>query len=205
MMFDLVRPIEASKGELEINTLLDYSPSQDQIEWAPEIEYAYANEYAVELEFPVEDTKLEEYKLALQGTFGRLLSGKMIHGWQIIGRRKIEDRIFGVDILYLNSYRFSNEWVMMNMLGFRKQGFAEAGESVGLINNSLFYSFFEDFSIGIEVNSEIRASQYRYRVTPQLQGELWEKTTLQFGGGPSKLNKEGCMEWMLTSRVVYSF
>jgi hypothetical protein len=109
MVFDLVRPLGAAKGELEINTLLDYSPRTGLLEWSPEIEYAYAKGYTIELELPVENTTLNQYKVTLQGTFGRLYSGKMIHGWQAIGRRIIDEKVYGADILYLNHYKFSEE------------------------------------------------------------------------------------------------
>src|SRR5687768_11820624 len=82
MIFDLVDPLGAKKGEVEINTLLDFSPRTGQLEWSPEIEYSFADNYAVEFELPLENTFAKEYKVSLQGTFGKLDKGRMIHGWQ---------------------------------------------------------------------------------------------------------------------------
>jgi hypothetical protein len=65
----------------------------------------------------------------------------MIHGWQAIGRRKIEEKVFGAETLYLDGYKFSKEWSMMNMFGFRRVGFGGTGEFIGLINNSCFTVF----------------------------------------------------------------
>jgi hypothetical protein len=49
LLFDLVRPL----GEHVDSSI---------VEWAPEIEYAFADGYAVELEFPFVDSDLVEYK-----------------------------------------------------------------------------------------------------------------------------------------------
>lgn len=205
MVFDLVDPLGAPKGELETNAFLDYSTRSGRLEWSPEIEYSFADGYAIELELPFENTSLSEYKVAMQGTFGRLDSGRMIHGWQAIGRRKIEEKAYGAEVLYLNDYKFSKTWSMMNMFGFRRTAFGESGEFIGLANNSLFYSFSKRFSVGIELNSEIGAREYRYRLTPQLQRTFGRKALFQFGGGPSHLNDEKRTEWLLTSRLIYGF
>ena len=93
------------------------------------------------------------------------------------------------------------------MLGVRHTGIAKSGEFIGLLNNSLFYSFKENFSFGIEVNSEISERKWRYRVTPQVQynfGANGKGAIVHFGGGPSQLNRERT-EWLVTSRLIYSF
>ena len=207
MIFDLVDPLGAKKGEVEVNALLDFSPRTGQLEWSPEIEYAFADDYAVEFELPLENTFAKEYKVSLQGTFGKLDRGRMIHGWQAIGRRKNEEKAYAAEALYLNDYKFSSKWSMMNMLGVRHTGIAKSGDFIGLLNNSLFYSFKENFSFGIEVNSEIGERRWRYRVTPQVQynfGANGKGAIIHFGGGPSQLDRERT-EWLLTSRLIYSF
>src|SRR5687768_4202682 len=60
LVFDLVRPLGSARGELEANTLMTRSSKTGQFAWAPEIEYAFANGYAVELELPFENSSLEE-------------------------------------------------------------------------------------------------------------------------------------------------
>jgi hypothetical protein len=207
MVFDLVDPLGAKKGETEINALLNFSPRTGQLEWSPEIEYAFADDYAVEFELPIQDTFVDEYKVSFQGTFGKLDRGRMIHGWQAIGRRKNEEKAYAAEALYINDYKFSSKWSMMNMFGVRHTGIAKSGEFSGLLNNSVFYSFKENFSIGVEVNSEISQHKWRYRVTPQLQynfGANGKGAIVHFGGGPSQLNRERT-EWLVTSRLVYSF
>lgn len=203
MVFDLVDPLGTKKGELEINTLLDYSTRTGQFQWSPEIEYSFAKGHAIELELPVDNATLSEYKVSLQGTLGELFQRRMIHGWQIIGRRKNDEKEFGAEALYLNDYKFSESWSMMNMFGARRTRFNEDGEFVGLVNNSVFYRF-HYFAIGIELNSEIRTT-YRYRLTPQIQYGFSKKAFIQLGGGPSHLNEDQKTEWLITSRLVYDF
>lgn len=205
MVFDLVDPLGAPKGELEMNALVNYSPRTGQLEWSPEIEYSFADGYAIELELPLENTLLKEYKVSLQGIFGKLDSGRMIHGWQAIGRRKNEEKAYTAEILYLNDYKFSTKWSMMNMLGVRHATPGKSGDFVGLLNNSLFYSHSKHLSLGIELNGEIREQEWRYRLTPQLQYVFNKQAILQLGGGPSRLNEEKKTDWLLTSRLIYSF
>lgn len=204
MVFDLVDPLGAKKGEAEINTLFDYSTRTGQFQWSPEIEYSFKNGHAIELELPVENATLSEYKVALQGTLGMLLQGQMIHGWQAIGRRKNDEKEYAAEVLYLNDYKFSEKWSMMNMFGFRRTAFSEEGEFVGLSNNSLFYMHSKHFSLGVELNNEI-TGKYRYRLTPQIQYALKKNAVIQFGGGPSQLNEEERTEWLVTSRLIYDF
>jgi hypothetical protein len=210
MVFDLVDPLGAPKGETEINTLLDYSPSTGKLQWAPELEYAFAKGHAIEFELPLENTTVNQYKVTLQGCFGELMKGRMLHGWQAGGRRINEEKVYAAEALYLNDYKFSDKWSMMNMLGVRHTAIGKSsGEFVGLLNNSLFYSFTESFSLGVELNSEIGARDYRYRLTPQIQYSYGKEVIIQLGGGPSQLttrwDEEKKTEWLVSSRLIYDF
>ena len=120
------------------------------------------------------------------------------------GEEKNDDKEYGAEVLYLNDYKFSERWSTMNMFGFRRTAFNSDGEFVGLSNNSLFYKYHNRLSIGIELNSEIM-SKYHYRVTPQIQYAFSKKASIQLGGGPSQLNEEKRIEWLITSRLVYDF
>lgn len=204
MVFDLVDPLGSKKGETEIGSLFDYSTRSGQAQWSPEIEYSFMKGHAIELELPVENTTLSQYKISLQGTLGTLFQKRMIHGWMIIGRRKNEEKEYGAEMLYLNDYKFSEKWSMMNMFGLRRTAFNEGGEFVGLSNNSLFYMYARGVSFGVELNSEI-TGKYYYRLTPQIQYGLSKNAVIQFGGGPSQLNEDRRTEWMVTSRILYDF
>ena len=88
--------------------------------------------------------------------------------------------------------------------GVRRTALGESGDFIGVVNNSLFYSHTEKFSVGVELNSEINGRRWRYRLTPQLQFSFGKNAIFQFGGGPSQLDRERT-DWLITSRLVYSF
>ena len=206
MLFDLVRPLGAAKGELEINTLVDHALRAGHTEWAPEIEYAFLDGYAIELELPFQDFSVAEYKLALQGTIGTLLGARMIHGWQIIGRYDRHEKAYLTDTLYLNGMRLSSKWSMFHMLGIRNN-FSEKRERFnGLLNNNLFYQFSRQLTLGFEVNNEMpRWSKWRYRLVPQIHYDFTPHTSLQVGGGPSKLEDPKRTEWTVAWRLIHAF
>jgi hypothetical protein len=56
MVFDMVRPLGARRGELEVNVLglvpLKRDGGAPAIEWAPEVEWAIRDGFAVEFELP---------------------------------------------------------------------------------------------------------------------------------------------------------
>lgn len=206
MLFDLVRPLGDAKGKLEINTLADHGLRSGEVNWAPEIEYSFLDGYAVELELPFSDQSLAQYKFALQGTIGTLLDARMIHGWQVIGRYDRREKHYLTDILYLNGMHLSGKWSLFNMLGVRSNLSVKQERSGGLINNSLFYSFSKQLTLGLEVNSEFtRWQKWRYRLVPQIHYDFTPNTALQLGGGPSKLNDNKQTEWMVTWRLVHAF
>lgn len=91
------------------------------------------------------------------------------------------------------------------MLGVRHTAIGKSGDFIALVNNALFYSYSEHFALGVELNSEIGESDWRYRLTPQLQYIMGKNKILQMGGGPSRLNEEKKTDWLLTSRLIYSF
>jgi len=101
MVFDLIRPLGAKRGEAEVNVLgliplrqrsgtvddvpdplglVRRSPDSQEFEWAPESELALMDGFAVEVEFPLENSHLESYKAAAQLTFGTAMGNRMIHG-----------------------------------------------------------------------------------------------------------------------------
>lgn len=205
MVFDLVDPLGAKKNELEINALFDYSSRTGFSEWSPEIEYSFMKGHAIEIELPIENKDLKEYKISLQGTLGMLLQGKMIHGWQTIGRRNNDDKTYGIEFLYLNDYKFNEKWSVMNMFGVRHLNIAQSREFIGLSNNSVFYMYSRNIILGLELNNEIRAHNFHYRLTPQIQYLINKNITLQLGGGPSQLNEKKITEWLITSRLIYDF
>ena len=205
LVYDLIRPLGSPRGELDVNTLLTGHPRTGRLAWAPEIEYAFADGYAIELEFPFENSSLEEYKLGLQGTFGELFNRRMIHGWQALGRYHRHKNAYSADILYLNGARISNTWSTMNMLGIRRTDFGKRGDMVALANNSLFYHVSPSLTLGVEINNEIHNNtRWRYRLTPQVHYSFSSNKAVQIGGGPARLDDRKT-DWLLASRFIYTF
>jgi hypothetical protein len=109
MIFDMVRPLGAQRGELEANVLAQTgSPFRaSETEWAPEVEYAYANGHAVELELPFDGRRVAAYKLGLQSSLGASSDGRSAHGLQYLGVYHRESGRYTNTLLYLAGHRMN--------------------------------------------------------------------------------------------------
>jgi hypothetical protein len=207
LLFDLVRPLGARKGELEINTLAQQSVNGGPLEWAPEIEYAFADGLAFELELPTENSRITDFKIAFQGTLSHNFNNpNMIQGWQVIVKKERDSGKYSSDALYINGYRFNAKWSTLNMLGIRKSEFGGESEWSTLINNNLFYDLSQTLTYGIELNHEIDSSgTWRYSVTPQLHADLNSHVTIQTGLSFSTINEQKKSDEILAIRAIYAF
>lgn len=205
MVFDLVRPLGARRGELEINTLaifpwravnrdLDRDPfgsgqtTRDLrgIEWAPEIEYAFADGWAVEFELPFEKSTLEAYKFALQGTFGTAFDNQFIHGFQVITEPTTRWKDWNSTMLYLAGIRFDEQWSALLMLGARMNLSGPDNDQTfeRLINGTMFYNLRNNLVLGLEGNHAVgNLGRSQTLLVPQLHYELTEHWELQSGIG----------------------
>ena len=77
-----MRGLGAERGELEVNALSLIDPERGSVLWAPEIEWAFADGYAVELELPFDDRRLQAIKVAVQGTMPSPWRS-FTHGWRV--------------------------------------------------------------------------------------------------------------------------
>jgi hypothetical protein len=132
MVFDLVRPLGARRGELEFNTLGLIPISRERgtpvVEWAPEVEYAVRDNLAFEFELPFGDGRLEAYKFAGQYTFGTGFEERYIHGAQGIVQYDRDRRSTTLTLLYLWGVRFDESCSMLGMAGARTEF---AGDTLG--------------------------------------------------------------------------
>ncbi len=187
MVFDLIRPLGARKGELEINTLsvLPLRGKRSRLNWAPEIEYAFRDGYAIEFELPMENLAVESYKLALQGTVGTVLDNRLIHGWQVLGEYGRHDRSLRTDAMYIVGHRINDRWSLLSMSGLRHTDITGGGRFRGLLNNSLFYAVSDKLTFGLETNLELarRTARNSYLIMPQIHLEIGRHYSLQLGGG----------------------
>lgn len=206
LLFDLVRPLGARKGELEINVLAQHNQRNGRNELAPEIEYVLADGLAIELELPFDGNRLEQYKFALQGTLGTLRGGTMVHGWQgILRRERGHGGHYSADLLYLNGQELGARWSTLSMAGLRRSEFGGRGQTRGLLNNSLFFEWSPRLTLGLELNHEIDATHWRWRAIPQIHIDLDRRSTLQLGLGPSRLNPQEPGYWSLDWRLIRTF
>jgi hypothetical protein len=190
MVYDLVRPLGAVKGELEVNSLfLRPLRGNRTLEWAPEIEYTFARGYGIELEFPMEGSRKESWKAAIQGTIGLSRRGRTIHGWQTLGERWSHEERNKVDLLYLTGTRWHERWSTFSMVGPRWER-ANQRRAAGLLwNQSVFYHKSKKLNIGLESNWAAPAAGSGYWLAvPQV---TWRKSryNIQFGAGSRLVEK----------------
>lgn len=227
MVFDLVRPLGARQGELEVNTLaifpltsyrsrrppvtdpFGFTPlSRDRtgIEWAPEIEYAIADGLAVEFELPFEDAHLEAYKFAGQYTFGTALQDQLIHGAQAIVQPTVNLSEWDLTLLYLLGFRFDETWSALAMVGARTAvGNSEFEErTTVLFNFSLFADVAQELTVGFESNySRNLRGEATLLLMPQVHWELTDHLMLQSGFGVGFTVPEVIPAFSL--RLIYSW
>lgn len=190
MVFDLVRPLGAEKGEIEVNTLFmqPFSGRQRTLQWAPEIEVAYAEGHAIEFELPVEGVELESYKLGLQSKFPARKSHYFTHGWQGLVEKGRRGFAWDTTQMYLTGIRFHRRWSVMSLHGpryFRPRG--APGEWSMVANNTVFYQAPKWPVLGFETNLELSRRRGSYALfMPQMHVHLGARLILQAGVGAER-------------------
>lgn len=207
MVFDLVRPLGAKKGEWEVNTLALFplngqsettddaqdplglvrrSSDKQGIEWAPEIEWVLADGIAIEFEFPMENSTLEAYKVAGQWTFGTAFNNRFIHGAQTIVQYNIDPRGWTTTLLYVGGGRLDSTWSILGMIGGRGITNGGSGDSnvEVLTNVTLFADLSERLVGGLETNfNQVVGGDLSVLLMPQLHYEVSKNWMVQAGGG----------------------
>jgi hypothetical protein len=226
LVFDLVRPLGARRGELEVNTLAliplgsfrtrrapetdPFGPaplSKDRggIEWAPEIEYAVADGFALEFELPFEEGHLESYKFAGQYTFGTAFENRYIHGTQVIVEPDVNFDVCDLTLLYLAGVRFDETWSVLAMFGGRTAVGSKFDERTEMLFNfSIFADITEHVSIGVETNHARKLNGTgAVLLMPQVHWEITDQFMIQSGVGVGFLTEEAIPTAGL--RVIYSW
>jgi len=195
MVFDMIRPLAAPRGELEANvlSLFPLDARGESIDWAPEIEYAFANGWAAEFELPFDNERLTGYKFALQGTIGTFANKRGVHGVQAI---TVVDRDTGrlnSSLLYLAGVRYSEKWSTLTMVGVNRADDppppGQRRDDALLLNHSIFYDRGKHSVLGVETNLRTGPASTKWLVMPQVHQRLSEKVMLQAGFGPQKPNQ----------------
>ena len=188
MVFDLVRGLDAKKGEIEINALgmLNLRDQSEGLHWAPEIEYAFRDGLAIEFEIPIVGTTVKSLKFAMQGTFGMAANGNFIHGLQGITEYFLKEEELQIAALYLFGYRFNSNFSMFVMAGVEGgYRFSEQRASVkGLLNPSFFFEITRHMLFGLETNLAYSNTEgFSALIMPQFHFRFGKIVALQFGIG----------------------
>jgi hypothetical protein len=208
MVFDLVRPLGAKRGEAEINTLgvIPINRRLGRAEWAPEIEFAIADGVAFEFELPFEEWSLEAYKTAGQVTFGKAFNDSFIHGAQGILLYDKETDNWSPTLLYLAGVQFDETWSALAMIGLRTEfgGEDRSERTERLFNFSLFKHINNFTTLGFETNSAFDLNGVsEHRLMPQVHCELRDHIMLQVGAGCLFTRQATIPETAF--RLIYSF
>lgn len=222
MVFDLMRPLGARRGELEVNVLGLFPLAAGQIpvngvpdplglpgkhiEWAPELEYAVTDGFALELELPFQDTTVAAYKGGAQWTFGKAFDNTFIHGAQFIIEYEREPANWLPTLTYIAGWRINPVWSVLGMFGFRglTQASTPGDQLEGIVNLSVFVDVARHTTLGVETNfAESLAGSWELLVMPQLQWEITDYVMLQAGIGVRLTNETTLAEAGL--RLIRSF
>lgn len=184
LTFDLVRALGARRGELEVNTLVVVDVDQALTLWAPEVEWAFADGYAVELELPFVDRELEALKVALQGTLPSR-TPSFVHGWQTFVEVGLDQGDVGAVLLYIVGHRFTSKGSYLAMVG-PAMGFARGARTTAAaqINGSVFVDVREWQTWGLETNTTIAGrGDWVVRVFPQVHLQVNQRFRVQLSVG----------------------
>lgn len=191
MVFDMIRPLGAQRGELEANTLVqrNLSGPEQTVEWAPEVEYAIIDGFAIEAELPIEGTRIAEYKLGLQGTFGTFARGKGIHGVQYLGLYNRAAGRWESTLVYIVGLRLNERWSTLSMIGAGDVTFSGPSHRSLIVNHSTFFDLAAETHVGVEINAR-RGAGNQTLVMPQAQFALADRLNLQAGLGAIRAEGE---------------
>ncbi|MDP3021782.1 MAG: hypothetical protein Q8N32_00955 [Sulfuricurvum sp.] len=224
MLFDLVRPLDSKKGELEVNTLVHKSyeakntnhsidpfgsgsttSDKRKIEWSPEIEYAIDDGFALEFELPIEGSQIEAYKFGAQYTFGKV-NDFYIHGIQVLLEPNKNFEKYNTTVLYLGGYRFNEIFSSLFMLGGRMdiEGSNKENSFEYLANGSLFAQFNHTLTLGLETNYSLHENgNYALTLVPQVHYNI--NKDFEFQAGLSFGNSSFAREKAFVFRGIYAF
>ncbi len=194
MLFDLVRGLNSKAGEVEVNTLavLRHRRGHSDIAWAPEVEWAFRDGMAVELELPMDGRELEAIKGAFQASLPSARRD-FAHGVQLIGEYVLDGHLGLTTALYIFGGRIGR-WSVLSMLG----GSALAGTPLRelehtldpesrytlLFNPNVYRDLRENLTLGLESNISLGlGGHHRVRLVPQAHVQLSRRVRVQVGAG----------------------
>lgn len=206
LLFDLVRGLGATQGELEVNALYrhDFRAGRDRLLWNPEVEIVVRDGVALELEFAMNREAVESVKLMTQITFGTPVPGRYIHGTQIIGEQSGIDGGYDIAALYVAALRFSPTWSLSFLQG-AKYGPGSENPNAGYLawlGNATVFAETQLATFGLEANVESpRTDNPTIRLTPQIH---WQRRQFAVQGGVGVAVSSGTERTFAAIRVVWT-
>lgn len=205
MTFDMVRPLGAKKGELEVNTLFmgRWRNGKFTNNWAPEIEYAFRDGMAVEFELPMQNLKTEAIKAAFQATLPSR-SDRFIHGFQFFNEYGLHNRHLGMTAIHIAGFRITENLSIVSLNGVHNANLLRKPELAAITNHTLFYHVSDQVTLGLETNFFLRAKESTFLFLPQIRLELNPRYSLQIGAGFQR-EPENTFAPVVGMRVVRTF
>jgi hypothetical protein len=189
LIFDLVRPLGARTGEIEVNTLATWR-KDGRIQWAPEVEMVVGRGIALEFELPGEGRQLTHYKLAAQGKLrrpGLFRNDRYIHGWQAITEIPRHGHEAETAGLYISGVRWSRAVSSLSLNGVAVEGNRGHRSASALLNNTLFAEWRSTPVLGLETNLRVRRGLTDAKIVPQIHRHLGSGLHLQAGIGVHRI------------------
>lgn len=203
LIFDLVRGLEARRGELEVNTLVNVVPvagGRIELVYAPEIELAIADGLAVEVELPFHHDRLEAVKVAVQQTLWLDPHHRFNHGWQSFAELAVDGSHTEVVTTHIANLRLLDRLALVtiagvalsaDVTGLRTVGLERLGERLDaalVVNPSLYWLVDRTFSLGVEVNARTPlrndfVNEVGWRAIPQIHAQVNHHLRVQVGLG----------------------
>ncbi|MBL8683086.1 MAG: hypothetical protein JNK05_28220 [Myxococcales bacterium] len=188
MVTDLVRNLGAAQGELEANVLF-VAPTRAPYaaHWAPEVEIAFWDGWALELELPMYATHVESFKLGLQATLGVTRDQRFAHGLQWLTDVRSDGSRVDNTLYWVGALRFSQRFSAMLLAGARLDVSTRDGATTAraMANPTLYYEPSRSLSIGVESRFWLASSgTFGLDVVPQVRWRPIDPLTIQLGAGP---------------------
>jgi hypothetical protein len=186
LVFDLVRGLDAERGEFEANSLFRVPVQQGEARllWAPEIEWAFHDGAALEFELPIENTDIAAVKFAGQV---RLFGGRRhVQGLQAIREDYVRHAGNYSSLLWLTGWHVLPRTCLMMMFGGR--AFQERGDVSGaaLLNASVFQRLNRSRAVGLETNVAMGQRGTDVLLAPQVHVPVGRTFNIQFGLGAQR-------------------
>ena len=203
MVFDLVRPLGAERGELEVNSLfrLPTTGSSNTLQWAPEVEYTFADGMGVEFELPMENGQVDSFKAALQATLP-IPHNRIIQGVQLLGEKARVGPASQLDVIHLLGVRWKPRWSTFTMTGLRREQ-VDRVRFTPIFNQSVFFEPNRELAFGLETNWKAKGASTRtFLAMPQVH---WKASRVNIQAGYGLSRRAGRNTGLLSWRVIREF